>query len=128
MSDSHDADVNHEAELEADVEILSELLSHEFRAVERAASKLRETSALAKELDADDLVGALSQLRLARAMDDFTSIYLDLKDEEADAARELLQELGDDEAGYDDEFEDDEFEDEFDEDDDFGVFDEDDED
>ena len=126
MSDAQDANVNHEAELEADVEMLSELLSHEFSAIERAVTKLRERSPLAQKLDDDDLVGALTRLRLSRSMDDFTSIYLDLKDEEAEAARELLTELGDDD--FEDDFDDD-FADEFGDDlDDFDDDEEDDED
>jgi hypothetical protein len=128
MSDSNDTPNAPDSELlkhemEAEVELLAELLAHEFSAIERAAEKVRAKSEMAKKLVELDLLHILSKLRLSRAMDDFTSIYLDLKDEEAEAARELLEELGDDDE-FDD-FEDDEFEDEF---DDFGDLDADDED
>ncbi len=118
------------AEIENEVELLSELLVHEFSAVERAATKVCGKSAVAKELPTGALLQILSKLRLSRAIDDFTTIYLDLKDEEALAARELLDELGEDDddrfddADFDDDFEDDldEFEDEFEDelDDEFG--------
>ena len=131
MSDPNDAPENLEAEIEADVEMLSELLVHEYDAVERAAGKVKAKSALAREMGDSDLIAILARLRVARAVDDFTSIYLDLKDEEAETARELLDELGDDE--FDDEYEDeDDFEDfeddDFEDDDEFGEFEDDDED
>ncbi len=101
---------------------MAEILQDEFAAVAMAAGQLRETSELAKKLSDDDLLKVLSQLRVGRAMDDFTMVYLSVKDEEAEAAASLLDELEDGSDGIASilggDFDDDEFEDDYDDDDD----------
>jgi len=132
MSENTPADAELEAALEAareeGIEEMAVLLQDEFAAVARAAGRLRETSEVAKKIDEDDLLKVLAQLRMGRAMDDFTTIYLNIKDEEAEATANLLDELEDGPAAIssalDGDF--DEFEDDFDEFDDLDDFDDDD--
>ena len=125
MSDQTPDAAAYKAAREQSIEEMAELLQDEFAAVTRAAGRLRETSEVAQKLDDDDLLQILSQLRLGRAMDDFTTIYLDIKDQEAEAAANLLDELEEGAsvmaggADYDDDFEDDDYDDFDDLDDDF---------
>jgi len=112
---------------------MAEILQDEFAAVAMAAGQLRETSELAKKLSDDDLLKVLSQLRVGRAMDDFTMVYLSVKDDEAEAAASLLDELEDGSDGISSilggDFDDDEFEDDYDDDlDDLDDFDDEDDD
>jgi len=128
MSENAPTEDEYKAAREEGIEEMAEVLQDEFAAVSRAAGRLRETSDVAKKLPDSDLLKVLAQLRLGRAMDDFTSIYLNIKDEEAEAAASLLDEL-EDPAGVmssvlDGDF--DEFEDDFDEFEDLDEFDDDD--
>jgi hypothetical protein len=127
MSDQTPDEAAFKAAREQSIEEMAELLQDEFAAVSRAAERLRKSSDMAKKLDDDDLLKVLAQLRMGRAMDDFTTIYLDIKDQEAEAAANLLEELEDGADDLDPEYDDFEDEDEYDEFDDLEEF-EDDED
>ena len=132
MSETSDPSVDPVAEArENDIEELASVLVDEFEAVTRAATRLRESSAVAQTLDVADLLAVLAKLRTGRAVDDLTSAFVDLKEQEASAARDLLEELGEGDGAFDEieeledddaEFDDEDFEefddDEFDEDDD----------
>ena len=93
MSEQTPPDAAYAAAREQSIEEMADLLQDEFASVARAAGRLCETSDVAKKLDEAALLKILAQLRLGRAMDDFTTIYLDIKDQEAEAAANLLDEL-----------------------------------
>ncbi len=119
MTEKNDKNVDPmEAAREHDIEELATVLLDEFAAVTRAADRLHEISPAASALPDADLLRILAQLRVGRAVDDLTVAFIDLKDQEARAARDLLDELEDDDDEFDDDDDDDEFgDDEFDDED-----------
>ncbi len=89
----------------SDAEEMAAILADEFNALHLASHVLRASGKVPDDLDDDDLLGVLAQLRVARGLDDLMLTLVDLQ--EAKAASQLLQIVGDDDS--DEDFDDDEF-------------------